>query len=100
VTIHDRPDIIAVRCQRRPKENLTEGDAVSAKIRATILSSIVLTGAAIAFIGGAGETARAMESGNIGSAHHISVLADGLGSGPDFPGSGPTNTGFTWGGRI
>jgi hypothetical protein len=103
------------------RKNLTEGDAVSTKIRATILSSIVFIGAAIAFTGGAGETARAVEAGNIGSAHHISVLAEFPGSGPgfpgsgphfprsepdlpstgpSFPGSGPSNTGFTWGGRI
>lgn len=80
---------------------------MSTKIRATILSSIVFIGAAITFTGGAGETARAMEAGSIGSAHHNSVLADFPGSepgfpstGPSFPGSGPSNTGFTWGGRI
>lgn len=90
VTIHDRPDIIAVRCQRRPKENLTEGDAVSIRIWATILSSIVLIGAAIAFIGEAGGMARSLEAGSIGSAHHISVLAEG-------PVTGPGTSGFTWG---
>jgi hypothetical protein len=36
--------------------------------------------------------ARAAEAGNVGSAHHIPVLAYGWDP-------GPTNTGFTWGGR-
>lgn len=87
---------------------------MSSKVRATILFSIILIGAAIAFIGGTGGVARAAEAGNVGSANHISVLADFPGSGPhfpgsgpdfpstgpSFPGSGPSNTGFTWGGRI
>jgi hypothetical protein len=72
------------------RKNLTEGDAMSIRIWATILSSIVLIGAAIGFIGGAGGMARAMEAGSIGSAHHISVLAEG-------PVTGPGKSGFTWG---
>jgi hypothetical protein len=65
---------------------------VSTTIRATILFSIILIGAAIAFIGGTGGGVRAMEAGNTGSAHHASVLADGEGPGP-----GVGLTGFTWG---
>jgi hypothetical protein len=69
-------------------------------IRATILLFIVLIGSAIAFTGGTGGMSRALEAGSTGSAHHVSILAGGPGSGlPPTGGSGwnPTGDGFTWG---
>jgi hypothetical protein len=63
---------------------------VSATIRATILFSIILIGAAVAFIGGTGGVVHAMEAGNVGSARHSPVLAYGEDPGPGC-------TGFTWG---